>query len=254
MKYFFFIFFIINIFSAPNGNPSYPAVIEEGFFIPDTLWWNFRFGYDLYNSSDLVMQFSDLNKEEGYVLRKIEANSNTANITLNIKERIDIYTEIGPFLIEPEFRIGSLLYRTRSDVNILYRGGFKVALFEIFDFTIGTDVKYSYFTSDLSYATRNEAPINNALTNFIFKEWQIGVGLAQKIALLRPYIGVAYKDTQIKMKNITYLSNSHLDLTFLKKAGMFLGSSLSMGSFLLLNAELRFVNERSVTVALQIRL
>ncbi|MBN2479850.1 MAG: hypothetical protein JXA94_06445 [Parachlamydiales bacterium] len=257
MKKFLFLpllFFSFNLgFSAPNGNPALPAIIEEGFFIPDTKWLNFRFDYQNYTSSDLMMEFWDVFQEMGYVLRKIKAFSNTGSITLNFKERLDIYFEMGSCRIEPEFRRGSSLYISKSENDFLYRIGSKLIFFEMMDFTLGADVKYSLFYAPASYLTLNDAPINENNLNFKLKEWQLGLGLAQKISILRPYLGVVYKDTQVRIKNVPFLQNNSLKIGFLKKAGTFLGTSMSMGSFIMLNIEARLVNERSYTFSGEIR-
>jgi hypothetical protein len=236
--------------SAPAGNPSYPSVIEEGFFIPDTKIINFRTGYQTYNSEDLVMKFDDLSKEEGYYLRKVKAFCNSAIITLNIKERLDLYGEIGSFRLEPEFRYLANLYNCKSENDLLYRGGTRLILFEILDFTLATDVKYSIFNGSASYLTENDRPINEKI-KFNFKEWQIAVGLAQKITILRPYIGIAYRDTRIKMENTPFFHT--LDFIYKKKAGLFLGTSASLGSFVFLNGEIRLVNERSTIISGEFR-
>jgi len=249
----FFLFCCFFLHAAPNGNPSYPAIIEEGFFIPDTSWINFRLGYQVYDSSNLHMEFGDDQKNSGFVLRKIKAYSNAGNFTLNIKERLDLYIEIASYYLEPEFRNGSILYKAKSEKDLLYRGGVKLALFEIRDFTLGVDVNYSIFFASSSFLTQNDTSVDEGNLKYELKEWQIGVGLAQKISFLRPYIGVAYKDTDIKLKNAPFLQNQTADLSFQKKTGMFLGSSASMGSFFLFNIELRFVNEKSVTYSAQIR-
>ena len=251
-KIIFYLFlFPFFLFAAPVGNPSFPAIIEEGFIIPDFKWVNFRLGYQVYDVEDLVMQFDDLAKENDFHLRKIKAFSNTGIFTLNIKERLDLYTEIGSFRIEPEFRNSTALYVSKSENDMLYRAGAKLIFFEIFDFTLAGDVKYSLFWASSSFLTRNDRPINDDL-KFSLKEWQIAVGLAQKISILRPYIGVAYRDTQIKIKNAPFVITD-LQLTFEKKAGLFLGTSASLGSYVMINAEIRLVNERSSSFLVELR-
>ena len=253
MKFFllFLLLFPYLIFSAPAGNPSNPAIIEEGFVIPDTKWVNFRLGYQVYDAEDLVMKFDDLAKENDFYLRKVKAFSNTGIFTLNIKERLDLYTEIGSYRIEPEFRNLSSLYNTKSENDIIYRAGAKLIFFEIFDFTLAADVKYSLFWASSSFLTRNDRPINDDL-KFSLKEWQIAVGLAQKISILRPYIGVAYRDTQIEIKNAPF-AITDLQLTFEKKVGLFLGTSASLGSYVMINGEIRLINERATSLLVELR-
>jgi len=245
------LFFPLFIFSSPVGNLSYPAIIEEGFIIPDTQWVNFRLGYQVYDADDLVMQFNDLAKENDFHLRKVKGYANTGIFTLNIKERLDLYTEIGSYRLETEFRRLSNLYVAKSENDIIYRGGVKLIFFEVLDFTLGADINYSVFWAASSFLTRNDRPIKDDL-KFSLKEWQIAVGLAQKISILRPYIGVAYRDTQIDMKQ-TSLILSDLHLIYEKKAGVFLGTSASLGTFVLVNAEIRLVNERATTFSVELR-
>ena len=250
----FFLFSSIYLYAAPNGNPSYPSIIEEGFIIPDTSWINLRFGYQFYDSSDLVLEFSDDLKEEGYQLRKIKALSNAGTFTINIKERLDLYTEIATYYLEPEIKNGSTLYKAKSKRDLLYRAGVKLALFEIKDFTLGVDVKYSMFSALSSYLIENGNPIDDGALKYKLKEWQIGVGLSQNISFLIPYIGIAYKDTQVRLKHVPFFQSQTMDLNFQKKVGMFLGSSASVGQMFLANIELRLINERSFSIAFQIRI
>jgi len=96
--------FLFFIFSAPSGSPSLPAIIEEGFFIPDTKWVNFRLGFLAYHALDLVMEFDEVGKDNNFHLRKVKANANLGVVTINIKDRLDLYAEIGSYKLEPEFR------------------------------------------------------------------------------------------------------------------------------------------------------
>jgi len=255
MKKTFFLFFSLATFlqAAPNGNPADPAIIEEGFIIPDTCFANFKVAYIYYNVSDLIMEFQDPYKNDGYNVRKIEAFSNLASMIIDFKERLDIYFNIGSYRLESEFRKNSNLYKSKSENDIFYQTGAKLALFEIMDFTIGIDAKYSLFFAPSAYFTLNDKVVNENNLQYNFKEWQIGVGIAQKIAILRPYIGVAYKDTQLKLSNINSLEYSTLRLLHKKNAGVFLGASASTGSFVLANIEARFVNERSIALTLELR-
>lgn len=239
------------IFSAPSGSPSLPAVIEEGFFIPDTKWVNFRLGYQLYSASDLVMEFEALGKENNFNLRKLEADANLGIFTINIKDRVDLYAAIGSFRLEPEFRQGTRLYIAKSSNDILYRAGARLIFLEVLDFTLGASAKYTIFSAGNDYLTRNDVPIDNDI-KFDFKEWQIDVGLAQKITILRPYVGVSYRDTKIKMKNLPFQPDE-LEMTYQKKVGVFLGVAASLGSFVMVEGEIRLVNERSQTLSLEIR-
>lgn len=239
------------MFSAQVGAPSAPAVIEEGFFIPDTKWVNYRLGFITYKASDLVMKFDDSAKEQNFHLRKVKADGNFGSFVLNIKERLDLYAQIGSYKLEPEFRQNSNLYILKSSTDVLYRAGARLVFFEILNFTLGADVQYSIFSASSSFLTLNDRPIQND-SKISFKEWQIAVGLAQKITILRPYIGVVYKDTKIKITKLPFLP-TQLNLNFQKQAGVYLGVVASLGSFVAIGAEIRLVNERSAALSLDVR-
>ena len=54
--FYLILFYPFFLSSAPVGNPASPAIIEEGFVIPDTKWVSFRLGYQLYeNYSSLFL-------------------------------------------------------------------------------------------------------------------------------------------------------------------------------------------------------
>ncbi len=252
-KIFFLIFLFFNffVFSASSGSLSLPATIEEGFFIPDTHWMNFRLGYQTYNASDLVMQFESIGKENNFYLRKVKANANLALVTINIKDRLDVYSAVGSYSLKPEFRRGSNLYVIKSSSDLLYRIGARMVFFEILDFSAGASAKYTIFSATNDFFMINDKPLNSDV-EFYLKEWQIDVGLAQKISILRPYIGISYKDTKIKMKHLAFQPDK-LNLVFKKKTGVFLGVCATLGSFVMIEAESKFVNERSSTLSLEAR-
>lgn len=252
MKKYFLFFFLIPkfIFSAPAGNPSLPSVLEEGFIIPDTKIINLRAGYQIYNSPDLIMKFNNICNENEFHLRKVKAFCNSGLISLNIKERLDIYTEIGSYRLEPQFVFNANLYNAKSENNILLRAGTRLIFIEISNFSMSVDVKYSFFKAASSYLTQNEKPVMDRL-KFRLNEWQIAAGISQKISILRPYIGVAYRDTRILMNN--FLDFENLKMIFKKKAGMFLGCSASLGSYVLVNGEIRLVNERAIIISGELR-
>ena len=256
MKIFFLVFFFIPIFifCAPVGNLSTPCVLEEGFVIPDTKIINFRLGFLVYDCQDLVMQFENSNEQQRFFLRKIKAYANSGLITLNIKERLDLYTELGSFRLEPiySYRTNTALnlYKGKSESNLLCRAGAKLVLMEIGDFSLAADAKYSFFNASSSYLTQNDVPIADQ-TKYNMKEWQLGVGISQKISLLRPYLGIAYRDNKIIMDNTPFFDKLYLE--FKKKAGIFFGSTASLGSFVMLNGEIRLINERSIAISGEIR-
>lgn len=249
MKNFFLFIIPIYLFSAPSGNPSFPSTIEEGFLIPDTKPVNIRLGYQISNTSDLLLKFTDQLKEEGYHLNKVKSFCNAGVFTLNIKERLDIYLEMGSFRIEPQFTTNNNFYITKSENDILYRPGAKLILFEVSDFSIGADAKYGYFKSHSNYLTENGKPLDEDL-KFLYKEWQISIGLSEKISILRPYIGISYRDSQIKINSFF---QEKLKMIYKKREGLFLGSSISLGSYVFLNIEIRLVNERSTTISADVR-
>jgi hypothetical protein len=251
LKTFIFLVFPIFVFSTFSKSPADPAIIEEGFFIPDTKFINFRLGYDYYNAEDLMLRFTSLQRDQGFYSRKTPAEGNLGFFALNIKQRLDLYTAIGSFKIMPEFRISNMLYKAKSKTDVLYKAGANLLIFEILDFSIGADVNYSFFHSSLEYITLNDVPVSK-MSNIRYKEWQIDIGLGQKITILRPYLGVSYRDARLKLKNIDIIDDT-LKMKFEKKIGIFLGSSASLGSFVLINASIRLVNERSYLLSLEMR-
>ncbi len=253
LLFLFFLLFFNKILASSVGNIASPAIVEEGFIISDKTWLNFRFGYENYTVEDLEMKFKDAYRKQSFSVRAIKAFSNTGLMTINIKERLDAYVYLGSFRIEPEIKYFSTLYKSKSENDLLLKSGGKLVLFEIGDFTLGVDAKYSIFSAKSDLLTRNDVPINNENLKYSFKEWQIGVGLGLKITIFRPYIGIAYRDTRIRIKNAPYFNDQNLLLKFEKKAGGFLGTSASMGSYVMLNAEIRYVNEKSVSVSGMLR-
>lgn len=249
-KLFLIIFFLpAFLFSAPVGNFANPSTIEEGFFIPDTKPVSFRLGYQVCSTQDLLLQFNDRFKEQDFRIRHISSFCNFGTFTFNIKERLDIYYEMGSNSLMPTFTKNNLYYISKSENDILYRAGTKLIFFDVCDFSFAADINVSYFSSPSSYLLQNDIPIDQNL-KFKLKEWQVSVGLSEKISILRPYIGVAYRDSRL---SIAHFFHEKLKLKFKKKQGLVLGSGISLGSYVMLNLELRLVNERSTAFSAEVR-
>ncbi|NGX56522.1 MAG: hypothetical protein K1060chlam5_00765 [Candidatus Anoxychlamydiales bacterium] len=244
----------LNLFASSVGNVASPAIIEEGLFISDKAWFNFRLGYENYNVEDLCLKFQDTDNENSFGIHKVKAYANIGSFTINIKERLDAYINFGSMKIEPYIKKHqTLLYKSKSEDGFLFRVGSKLVIFEILDFTLGVDAKYSIFKAKNEYLTLNDSPIEDNKFKYVFNEWQITLGVSQKISILRPYGGIVYRDSNLTFNNTPYYNNNKMKLTFDKKAGAVIGSSASIGTFVLINAELRFINERSASISGELR-
>jgi hypothetical protein len=244
----------LKLFSSSVGNTAGPSIIEEGFFISDKAWLNFRLGYENYTVEDLDLKFEDSFQEQDFKVQKIKAFANIGTFTFNVKERLDAFIHLGSMKIEPYIqKFQTTLFKAKSNSGFLFRVGSKLVVFEILDFTLGIDGRFSIFKSTNEYLTQNDVLLNNDKFKYIYNEWQIAVGVTQKISILRPYGGIVYRGSELRLINTPFFQNKNMNLTFDKKHGIVIGTSASMGSFVMINAELRLVNERSITISGDIR-
>lgn len=236
-----FLFLIGALQAAPVGNVYQPSILEEGFFIPDTCWGNFRLGFQ----SDYVpkkrLEVPGLSPIQQFKIRSI---AESGSITVNIKERLDLYAFLGSGKGKISFVYRNHLFSGESPMRFTWNSGAKLVLLEIKDTGIGVDVKYQGTWFPIQF----EAPIGSTQINM--NEWQISGGISQKVGFFIPYFGVSvcYCNLYLKPQTFPQLHLKHEDLV-----GIFFGFSLSSGSYFLANFEGRLINENAFTATAEFR-
>ncbi len=250
----FFLIFSLNYLQAgPVGNPAAPSIIQEGLIISDKAFMNLRMGIEFYYVSDEAMRFTKEFKNLDFDLNTMGLYAKSGVITFNFKERLDVYANIGSCKMESSFSRLNNLYKAKSKEDVLYKVGAKLVLLEMGKFVLGADAKYLRFKPKTQYLLQNESVIKKENFKFFLREWQIAIGISRPMTLFSPYLGLTVRNTKAKFKYVPFYHNRVLELKYERREGLYLGTSLSMGSNIFLNGEIRLINERSVVISGDIR-
>jgi hypothetical protein len=246
----FFSLFLINsiLFGSSIINPSSPILINEGILIPDTKNFDLRLGAEYLNTFDLVMKFPQKYRSFNFCHPRIKSNSISAILEYTLKERASIYTKFGQQNISSNFFINNNYYKILGKPNLYYLIGAKISLIEFLDFSFGVDGKYYYFKSNIEKTQQNDFIISSNNSYQKYYGYQIAVSIADKISIFCPYLGLVFSDKRYKLKKTSFYS-SRIRLRPKKKVGFFLGTSITNGSFFMLNLEGHFINEKAFSIS-----
>ncbi len=239
----FIILYSLSLIAAPIGNPSVPAILEEGFFICDTSWCNFQWGV----TGDWLMQ----QRYKKLALHRIElaGSTETGFVTWNISERLNLEMDLGTGQFSWKWQQKDVAILGQLWGGLLWSGSAKLIVFEIRDTSLAADVHAGGWDFMEGHATSNGIPEGGTVHGKL-RYWQAAVALSQKIALFFPYIGVAVNQSRLKIKGLEstvgWLNCRH-------SIGPFLGVTLSQGDDIALNVEWRSNFEQGVAISGQIR-
>jgi len=253
----FFIVLTGYIFASPVGNPLNPEIIEEGFFISQTSWINFRLGYEGIFVSDARM---DKKSEKGKV-DNFKNDINSGSFTLNLQKRADFFAILGASRIRSDWRFDNAGIMSRIEVETNYKfywaiGG-KIILFQWGNTALSIGGRYSYTKPTTSFLTADGAPRETEGSRIKYKDWQSDIGLAHKIDIFIPYVGIKYLSTQAKIQNtpvkISMEENNEIKMKNRDNFGVYAGCSLSNSKYFMLTIEARFIDEEAISVVGEIK-
>ena len=244
---------IKTLFAMNAGNPSIPAILQEGVCLSDERSFNFRIGYEQSFIEDRKLRFAKRLQNEGFSIENVKGQMNLALLSLNIMERFDVYGKFGEANYFPSFTHSQNRYELRTCFGGYYYGGFRLALWEVKDTIFGVEGGYGFFRAATKFFYENKYPIENVDFGFFSREWYINAGISHKISYFIPYLGVSICDIKAKIKRTHFFNKQQLRLDDREKTGFFLGATFTRASFFFLNVEAHFYNERSYSVSGEMR-
>ncbi|MBI5272744.1 MAG: hypothetical protein HY861_02030 [Chlamydiia bacterium] len=244
--------------AAPVGNTAAPQLIQEGFVVPSDCWVDIRIGYEGDFVGNALLE--QLGEGSGRV-DTFQQYTNSATVTLNILDRLDLFAGFGSSRVCADWRIDLDGIIERLEMETLYHylwsvGG-RAVLLEWGQLFFGGGGRYAYCNYTPSWFTINASPESLSGSRFQWREWQADLDLSYKIDLFTPYLGVKYSSaTSTLGKFPAAISNSgQRSNHFHNKnpVGIFIGCSISNGRYFMLNIEGRFVDENAVTITGDLR-
>src|SRR3989344_4787196 len=228
-----FSFFLSSLLAVPIGNPSLPALLQEGFFVPDTSWSNPQLGV----SSDYLIQkrmsSCGENHSLGFHRASLWGHSQVGIATWSIREKFNLQVELGSGQFAWQWQQSEGTLAGQSKGGLIWSGDAKLVIFEARDTSLAFDVHAGGGDwTDGPAALNRVARVSKSRADFRY--WQVGLAFTQKIFPFSPYLGIAVNRFRF---NISDLSTGEAHMESRHVVGPFGGCSIGNGSRVLVNLE-----------------
>ncbi len=244
-----------SLFAAPVGNPAFPQLLQEGYFIPSSYWVALRLGYE----GDFVGDGRLKQREESSGrVDNFKQDTNSGTVTLNFLDRLDLIGVFGSSRVCTDWRFtlpGPTTERMILETNygFLWAVGGRGVLYEWGNTILGIGGRYSGTALKPVTATINGVPIPTAGTRLHWKEWQIDLDISHKIDIFIPYLGIKYSNVHTKIgtfpTEISDNGSGEIHMSNRNPVGIVIGCALTTGKFFMLNIEGRLIDEEAATIA-----
>ena len=238
------------------GNPAQPALQPHGVIIPNS-WVSVRVGYVgdyLYRQ-----RYQDEFKLDSLISAPtfIKLSTDAAEVTVNFKDRIDLYTLLGQSTLQVDQDIF-------TGWNFSWGVGAKLVLFQEGNFRIGVDAKYFQTNQVPRFLVGENLPYP-VVTDFVlqYEEAQCSFGLSHQLSWLCPYISATYIVSKIDPNPLVILvrlpdSDTIVDITSKsvitdRRWGIAIGATLIGGTQTSLTIESRMLNQNGFDINGELR-
>jgi len=249
----------LSLYAAPSGNPAFPELLREGYFIPAASWVDLRLGFE----GDFVNNARMQQRVEGHGRIDTYAQiSNSGTATLNFLDKLDIYGVFGNSRTNANWRFLTAFQTTNRiemETNYSFLGaiGARALFYQWGDTTLGVGGRYSQTSPPLSSMTLNGTPTPTTNARLHWREWQINLSLSHAIEIFIPYIGIKYSHTTSWVGSLPIaISESGAGKLHMQNGhpvGLIIGCSLTTSRFFILNIEGRLIDEEAATISADIR-
>lgn len=230
------LFLFSTLYGLYNGNPALPKVPEEGFFLAKEAWMGVRIGYE----GDFIAK-PDMNDH----LHRCKIVENFGTFTLNFLERFDLYVSGGSFYSSLHRTKGDSRWEFETHAAPIWKVGARALLWEYGETFFTLHVGLAQASPRLQEAVLNGSPLARKRGKFFYREAEAGAAVAHKIDIFIPYIGIESSFVHVKVKHIEgkFESRNRTPL------GLFLGCGLTPGAKVIVNVEVRLVDEQAVSLS-----
>jgi len=187
---------------------------------------------------------------------------NSGTLTFNFLDRLDLYGVFGSARTD-----GNWLFTDNSDAihrvqfgttyGFLWGVGGRLIVHQWDAVGLGISGSYRHLLSHPSYLTLDAANESTTAAHLRWHEWQAGGAISYRMGILIPYLGVKYSQTYAFLGTfsaaISGSGSGNLHMQNRTPVGLFLGCTLSTGSYFFLNVEGRLFDEEAIAVTGEIR-
>lgn len=222
-----------------QGNPALPKCPEEGFFLAKEAELGLRLGYE----GDFVWN----RKMSGAEKFQILENFGTATATLF--DRLDLYVSGGSFSAEirKQSRMRRLEFNTHA--GAAWKVGARGVIYEYGNTFLSLSASYLQAHPSLKEVSLNGTPLARKGAKLFYHEIGAGLGVAHKIDIFVPYVGIEGSYARSRLEHLKQIGESSIKLHSRSPVGLFLGCGFSPGIKVIVNIEVRLVDEQAITLA-----
>ncbi|MFI5333903.1 MAG: hypothetical protein ACHQT8_01905 [Chlamydiales bacterium] len=236
-----FLLFIAPGYALYNGNPALPKIPEEGFFIAKEAVLSLRGGYE----GDLIF-----NRKMGPHANKFKIFENFGALTFNFDEKVDLYADFGSFYAEirKSDDLRRLQFQTRD--GLTWKVGARAILWDYGETFLTLHVAYQNAWAGFREIVLNGSPLARKGGRLFYQEVEGSLSVGHQIDIFIPYLGIEGSYARAKLH---HLPMEQIELHSRSPVGLFLGSGFSPGSKLMLNVEIRLIDDEAVALSGEIR-
>lgn len=262
-----YLLFFLPLHGLYNGNPFAPDIPELGVHISNENWWGIKIAYLLDDTFWKGVNFSDpqkvlaLGSEKmiGDFSGKCHLKKNSAVLTFNIIDRVELFTHLGTMnmnITSPLKDQMTLLYQSKN--QFFWGVGGRVILVYWEEVVMGVNALYQSASLKMNSLSVNQNPLPPKGANISYKEWQVGLSFSRAIGIFVPYIGLAYASMDSRLNHLPGPSASIPKLESQKIDNrepfiVCLGVGLTKGQAFAINIESRMVGEQAIALFADLR-
>lgn len=255
-------------YALPVGNPADPIMLQDGiFFETNCEDCNPCFNWDLFSLKvgyygDFVFDRDlKVDHDGDAFIDHSEFYTNAGLISLNVWDRIDVYAMLGSTKgyinsNSDAFAVAGGRIEIETETDFSWGVGVKGTIWEYGCTAIGLDAKYFRAHPDVRRITLNNVTTVNPddSIDMLYREWQVGVGIAHRINMFVPYFAVKWSKADVDFHGVDIAGVfARRDLENRQSFGYAFGVSLVDCDMMSLNVEARLRDEKAVAVNAQVR-
>lgn len=252
------LFMFSNLHSVLVGNPAAPELYTCGLISKNQIiYLRAGYFYDNIYHGEFKEEFAE--DDSSHSILKLRTQG--AIVTLNVKNRWDIYTMLGSAKM-------NLDHQVITSGHFSWCAGTRILLYRYNNFDISIDGKYCQTNQDADHFIIEDQVFPILTENFGFKieQYQAFLGLSYKIDMFVPYIGMTYLYSTIRPYPTTrglirypypneeivddFIANNNVNS---HKWGFVGGVTIISNNMVSVNIETRLVDQDAVNVSAEIR-
>jgi len=241
------------LMAAPVGNPSFPELLKDGYFISNSCHAGLRAGYegDFVNDARMKQEKEGRGRVDNY-----KQDTNSAVTTVNLFERLDLYGVFGSSRVCCDWRFSTDAEINRVELETSYHFRWAVGgrgiLLKWGNAVCALGARYNAVSLKPTWATINGISVPTSGTSLDWKQWQFDFDISYQIEIFVPYAGVKYSRAATKIGcffvDISRSGSGTIHMRNRTPVGLVIGCTLTTGKYFMLNMEGRLIDERAATI------